>query len=85
LYRSSPAQQPGLRLLRQAIAAELKSIYRAADAQAGEATLAAFETSKWGAKYPAIAQGWRRVWGEIVPFYAFSDDVRRIVYTPLRP
>lgn len=62
------------------VAAELKGIYRAADAQAGEAALAAFETSKWGAKYPAIAQGWRRVWGEVVPFYAFSDDVRRIVY-----
>jgi putative transposase len=66
---------------RKVVAAELKSIYRAADAQAGEAALAAFETGKWGAKYPAIGQSWRRVWGEVVPFYAFSDDVRRIVYT----
>jgi putative transposase len=66
---------------RKVVAAELKGIYRATDAQAGEAALAAFEMSKWGAKYPAIAQAWRRVWGEVVPFYAFSDDVRRIVYT----
>jgi putative transposase len=65
---------------RKVVATELKGIYRATDAQAGEAALAAFEAGKWGAQYPAIAQNWRRVWGEVVPFYAFSDDVRRIVY-----
>jgi len=66
---------------RRLVAAELKGIYRAPDAAAGEKTLAAFEAGKWGSKYPSIAQGWRRAWGEVVPFYAFSDDVRRIVYT----
>jgi putative transposase len=66
---------------RKAVAAELKGIYRATDAAAGEKALAAFEAGKWGTKYPSIAQSWRRVWGEVVPFYAFSDDVRRIVYT----
>ena len=66
---------------RKTVAAELKGIYRATDAAAGEKALAAFEVSKWGAKYPSIAQSWRRVWGEVVPFYAFSDDVRRIIYT----
>ena len=66
---------------RKLIAAELKGIYRAPDAAAGEKALAAFEAGKWGSKYPSIAQSWRRVWGEVVPFYAFSDDVRRIVYT----
>src|SRR3954467_4895862 len=35
----------------------------------------------WGQKYPAIGQSWRRAWGEVVPFYAFSGDVRRILYT----
>jgi class 3 adenylate cyclase len=59
----------------------VKGIYRAPDAAAGEKALAAFEAGKWGSKYPSIAQSWRRVWGEVVPFYAFSDDVRRIVYT----
>ena len=32
-------------------------------------------------KYPAIGQSWRRAWGEVVPFYAFPGDVRRILYT----
>jgi putative transposase len=66
---------------RKLIAAELKGIYRATDAAAGEKALAAFEAGKWGSKYPSIAQSWRRAWGEVVPFYAFSDDVRRIIYT----
>jgi len=66
---------------RRLVAAELKGIYRAPDAAAGEKTLAAFEAGKWGSKYPSIPQSWRRAWGEVVPFYAFSDDVRRIVYT----
>ena len=35
----------------------------------------------WGRKYPAIAQSWRRAWSEVIPFFAFPDDVRRIIYT----
>ena len=62
---------------RKAVAAALKDIYRAID----EAALAAFEASPWGRKYPAIGQSWRRAWAEVVPFYAFHPDVRRLVYT----
>jgi putative transposase len=51
------------------------------DAVAGETALAAFEEGYWGRKYPAIGQSWRRAWGEVVPFYAFPTDVRRILYT----
>ena len=35
----------------------------------------------WGGKYPAISQSWRRAWGEVVPFYAFPAEVRRLLYT----
>jgi putative transposase len=66
---------------RKAVAAALKDIYRAVDAAAGEAALAAFEDSAWGRKYPAIAQSWRRAWTEVVPFYAFPAEVRRMLYT----
>jgi putative transposase len=66
---------------RKAVAAALKNIYRAIDAASGEAALAAFEASPWGRKYPAIGQSWRRAWPEVVPFYAFHPDVRRLVYT----
>jgi putative transposase len=66
---------------RKAVAAALKGIYRALDAAAGEAALTAFEEGLWGQRYPAIAQSWRRAWSEVIPFYGFPADVRRILYT----
>jgi putative transposase len=66
---------------RKPVAAALKDIYRAVDATAAEAALNAFEASLWGQKYPAIRQRWRRAWTEVVPFYAFPGEVRRILYT----
>jgi putative transposase len=66
---------------RKSIATELKAIYRAKDAQAGEAALNAFDASIWGRKYPAIAQSWRRNWTQVIPFFAFPIAVRRIIYT----
>jgi putative transposase len=66
---------------RKPVATALKDIYRAVDAVTAEAALTAFEAGPWGQKYPAIGQSWRRVWGEVIPFYAFPIEVRRIVYT----
>ncbi|SLK12527.1 IS256 family transposase [Novosphingobium mathurense] len=66
---------------RKALASALKGIYRAVDAKAAEEALTAFEASEWGRRYPAIGQSWRRVWSEVIPFFAFPDEVRRIVYT----
>ena len=66
---------------RKAVAAALKEIYRAVDATAGEAALAAFEEGPWGRKYPALGPSWRRAWGEVVPFDAFPAEVRRLLYT----
>ena len=66
---------------RRLVAAALKEIYRAIDATAAEAALAAFEGGPWGRKYPSIAPIWRRAWPEVIPFFAFPGDVRRILYT----
>lgn len=66
---------------RKPLAAALKSVYRAVDATAAEAALSAFENGEWGLRYPAIGQSWRRVWIEVIPFFAFPDEVRRIIYT----
>jgi putative transposase len=66
---------------RKSVATALKDIYRAVDADAGEAALTAFEAGPWGQKYPAIGQSWRRAWPEVIPFYAFPEEVRRLVYT----
>jgi putative transposase len=66
---------------RKEIAAALKTVYRAVDAKAGLAALDAFEASPWGQKYPAIAPSWRRVWDNVIPFFAFPEAVRKIIYT----
>jgi transposase-like protein len=66
---------------RKPLAGALKSIYRAVDAKAAEEALTAFEASEWGQRYPAIGQSWRRAWSEVIPFFAFPEEVRRIVYT----
>jgi putative transposase len=66
---------------RKLIAAEMKTVYRATDAVAGEAALQAFDAGPWGKKYPAIAQAWRRQWQQVIPFFAFPVAVRRIIYT----
>src|ERR671917_585663 len=66
---------------RKAVAGALKEIYRAKDAEAGQAALEAFAASTWGRKYEAIAASWRRSWTAAIPFFAFPDEVRRIIYT----
>ena len=66
---------------RKVLAGGLKTIYRAKDADAARAALEAFDASQWGQKYPAIAQSWRRNWERVIPFFAFPEAVRRIIYT----
>jgi transposase-like protein len=45
------------------------------------APLDAFAAGPWGCKYPAIAPAWPRNWDKVIPFFAFPEAVRRIVYT----
>ena len=66
---------------RKAVAGALKDIYRAIDAVAAEQALGTFEAGPWGQKYPAIGMAWRRAWNEVIPFYAFPMEVRRLIYT----
>jgi putative transposase len=66
---------------RKDLAREMKLIYSAIDDKAAEAALASFEAGLWGQKFPAIGQMWRRAWQEVIPFFAFPKDVRRIIYT----
>ena len=66
---------------RKAVVPELRAIYRAQDAEEGLKALKAFEEGPWGQRYPAVAPAWRRSWDRVVPFFAFPEAVRRIVYT----
>ncbi len=66
---------------RKAVVAALKSIYQAKDAIAALAALDELADGPWGVKYPAIAASWRRHWAEVIPFFAFPAEVRRMIYT----
>src|SRR6516225_9464592 len=66
---------------RKGVAAGLKAVYRAVDAEAAALALNEFEDGPWGRKYPAITASWRRSWSEVIPFFAFPQDVRRMIYT----
>lgn len=66
---------------RKALAADLKAIYQAANAQAAEAALLELEQGPWGRKCPPIAQAWRRQWPQVIPFFAYPAEVRKIIYT----
>lgn len=66
---------------RKQVVPALRAIYRSQDAEAGLAALEAFAEGPWGHKYPAIAPAWRRNWDKVIPFFAFPEAVRRIVYT----
>jgi putative transposase len=65
---------------RKKITQDLRPIYKAATEDLALEALVAFD-DKWGARYPMIAEGWRRSWERFIPFFAFPEEIRRIVYT----
>jgi putative transposase len=63
-----------------AVVRDLKPIYTASDPDVALLALEAFE-EKWDAQIPVIGQAWRSAWEHVIPFMAFPEEVRRVVYT----
>jgi putative transposase len=64
---------------RKAMAADLKSIYRAPSADTAGMALRAFRI-----KYPkhqVVADVWERNWQRVIPFFEFPEEIRKIIYT----
>ena len=59
---------------------DFKAVYKA---PTEEIALTELEILKetWGKKYPYAISNWEANWDVIRPFYQFSDDIRRIMYT----
>src|SRR3546814_10009394 len=66
---------------RKALAAALRPIYTAVNAEAAQSALTAFEHGPWNQKFPTVAAAWRRAWEQVIPFFAFPPEVRRVIYT----
>jgi putative transposase len=65
---------------RKAVAADLRSIYRATAVEDAFFNLEAF-AEKWDGAYPTISQMWRRNWEQLTPFFAYPADIRKVIYT----
>jgi putative transposase len=65
---------------RKEVAADLKLIYQSATAEQAETELTAFE-EKWDNTHPTISQSWRRNWTQVIPFFAYPADIRKVIYT----
>ena len=66
---------------RKALAAALRPLDTAANAEAAEAALLELGESPLGRRYPAAIAVWERAWERFTPFLAFPPEVRRIIYT----
>lgn len=66
---------------RRAVAAALKPIYQAANADGALIELEAFEATPLGKKYPSAVKAFRDAWERFTPFLAFPPALRRVIYT----
>lgn len=66
---------------RKSVAAALKPIYQAADAEAARVELEAFKASDLGQRYPNTVATFENAWERFTPFLAFPPELRRVIYT----
>lgn len=66
---------------RKKVAAAIKPIYQAPNAEAAVAELDSFEKSDLGKKYPSTVKAFRDAWERFTPFLAFPPALRRVIYT----
>lgn len=66
---------------RKAVAAALKPIYQAPNAEAALDELDEFAASSLGEKYPSAVKTFRDAWERFIPFLAFPPALRRVIYT----
>lgn len=60
--------------------ADLKSVYKAPNEESAYSNLEAF-ADKWDALYPSCVRSWKENWGVISPFFSYSENIRKIMYT----
>jgi transposase-like protein len=66
---------------RKVVAAALKPIYQAADADAAKIELETFAASELGKRYPNTVATFTNAWERFTPFLAFPPELRKVIYT----
>jgi len=59
---------------------DLKDVYQAPNEETGHKNLMYFEET-WGTLYPTCVRSWKENWDVISPFYSYSENIRKIMYT----
>jgi len=65
---------------RKIIAADLRCIYGAATLAEAKRALEAF-AEKWDNSFPTISPIWRRHFENIIPFFSYPPEIRKVIYT----
>jgi putative transposase len=65
---------------RKSVAEDLKKIYGAKTVDEAETALTDF-AQVWDKKYPAISQIWLRHWENVIPFFDYPPEIRKVIYT----
>ena len=65
---------------KKALAADLAKIYRSFTMDEAELNLVGFG-EKWDKKYPSISTMWHRHWLNIITFFEYPPEIRRVIYT----
>jgi transposase-like protein len=71
-YKDRKAVSAGLK--------KIKKIYLSPSAELAAEALDEF-AGVWDTKYPMISKSGRNRWNEIIPFFKFSPEIRKVVYT----
>lgn len=65
---------------KKSVAADLKDIYNSDTEELAQKNLQKFKDN-WDNKYPKISDSWEKSWSEIIPFFAYPKDIRKVIYT----
>lgn len=65
---------------KKAVAADLKTIYTASTVQSARMALDSFK-EKYDSRFPAISKSWENHWENVIPFFDYPDEIRKVIYT----
>jgi transposase-like protein len=64
----------------KAVCRDLKKVYSASTEKEALLNLEDFGGS-WNSKYPMIQKPWETHWEDLVEFFKYSEEIRKIIYT----
>jgi transposase-like protein len=62
------------------LTSDLKRVYGAATLEEAELRMDEFE-ERWGSKYPHVVRSWRANWEELMAYFKYPLELRKLMYT----